>query len=249
MAKKGYSGALEVYGTEKNREARALARLTLALQGYASNGVVAADSFDAAASGLPGKFDFVMSNPPVYREASKERLQSLSEQRTFAFGPALVASDFNYIQLAVSKLKPDGTAALLVRLRPLFADRKEKEIRERLVMAGCVECVVSLAPRLLPTTSAPCAILLLRAPRPKGGQPKVKLVAADTEFAVDDRGQRILSQDNIAKIVAAARSSEPIEGFSIIKTVKELAEEIFHSLHRATWKAKGSASISDRARS
>jgi type I restriction-modification system DNA methylase subunit len=227
LEKNGHRDPLQVYGVEKNTQATTVARMNLALHGHPSEGLTTTDAFNLSKRDSPGQFDYVISDPPVYREFSKDRLEQLSAQPEFAFGPALPASDLNFIQLAVSRLKSDGTACLLVRFARLFSGGKERDIRERLVRAGCVECVVSLSTRLLRTTSAPCAILLLKAPRPQAGSPRVKFVAADTEFAVDKGGKRYLTPANMERISAAVRSPDPIEGFSTIKTVEELAQHDF----------------------
>lgn len=211
---------LRTSGIERDPLLTTLTRLRLALSGHPIQGLVTGDAF-ARPLGKP-KFDLVISNPPVLQLPSDRVRWELEHHPAFRFGPPLGTSDFNFIQLAVSSLKPGGTAALLVRMTPLFVSGKEREIREALLKAGCVSAVVSLAAKLLPNTSAPCAMLLLRAPSGSGSAPPIKLVAADTEFTLDGHGNRFLTLENQARILSALHSPDAQPGFSALKTVAEL---------------------------
>jgi type I restriction-modification system DNA methylase subunit len=214
---------LRTTGIERNQWLASLAKLHTALRGHPEQTLITGDAFVVTRDLSEPKFDGVISNPPVL-ELPDDLRRKLGDHPAFRFGPPLRTSDLNFIQLAVSGLKPGGTAVLLVRTTPLFASGKEREIREALLKANCVSAVVSLALKLLPNTSAQCAMLLLRAPSPSHDARPVKLVAADTEFSLDGRGKRILTSENQSRILSALHSPHPQPGFSIIKTVEDLGK-------------------------
>jgi type I restriction-modification system DNA methylase subunit len=215
---------LRTSGIERLQSLTTLTRLRIALSRHPMQNLSTGDAFALTTRPAGPKFDLVISNPPVLKLPSDRVRWELEHHPAFRFGPPLGTSDFNFIQLAVSSLKPGGTAVLLVRMTPMFASGKEREIREALLKAGCVAAVVSLASKLLPNTSARCAMLLLRAPSGSQTAPPIKLVAADTEFTLDGHGNRFLTPENQARILSALHSPDPQPGFSTINTVKELAE-------------------------
>lgn len=211
-------------GTERISRLVTLAKMNLALREYSGEGLTSGDAFARRSyeEGRP-KYDYVISNPPVSQLESEHALLDLESHPAFVFGPPLRHADLNFIQLAVSCLKPGGSAVLLVRLRPLFASGKEQDIRKQLVEAGCVESVVALPERLLATTPAACAVLKLRAPIRDASIPPVKLIDASSEFEADERGKRILSRANIDRILVTISSDKVTDGLSILKIASDLS--------------------------
>jgi tRNA1(Val) A37 N6-methylase TrmN6 len=222
LKRRHIKGTLGFTGVERQSHLAAFAKLNLALCGHLSQHVTVGDAFEITGSQLLGKFDYVLSNPPALRLSESEEWR-LYRHPAFHFGPLLPTTDFNFIQLALAHLKPGGSGLLLVRHRPLMARGKEQEIRRQLLEAGCIRAVISLPSRLLPTTSAACAILVLQAPARPPTEPSVTLIAADAEFGIDDRGRRVLTAANIERIHAAV-TAEPIKGFSAVKRMEDLAK-------------------------
>lgn len=221
VRRENINDSLQVNGIERLSSLADLARVNLAVHGHLKGQVLAGDAFEMADTVSPQLFDYVLSNPPAAQHS--ESPWHFDGHPAFRFGPPQSTTDFNFIQLAVAHLKPSGSGALLVRHRPLIGGGKDLEIRRRLLQAGCITAVISLPARLLPTTSAACAILMLRAPTQQPAEARVKLIAADSEFCIDERGKRVLTADNIARI-RTALASEPIEGFSVVKSLEELAK-------------------------
>jgi tRNA1(Val) A37 N6-methylase TrmN6 len=217
------AGRLQLSGTEKIFSLATLAKMNLALRGCSTEAVKDRDAFALADEEQQPKYDYIISNPPVSQFRTDGELSRLGLHPAFKFGPPQRNADFDFIQLAISSLKPGGRALLLVRLRPLFAVGKEQEIRKRLLEAGCIESVVRLPEKLLITTPAACAILVLRPPSYNSTPIRVKLIDASSEFGFDEREKRILTEVNIEKIVSALGSDEPIEGLSIVKAPDDLA--------------------------
>jgi type I restriction enzyme M protein len=218
------SATLFPSGTEKISRLVTLAKMNLALHEYPGEALISGDAFaEIPHDEERPKYDYVISNPPVSQLESNHALLDLASHPAFVFGPPLRYVDLNFIQLTVSCLRPGGSALLLVRLRPLFGSGKEQEIRKRLVEAGCVELVVALPERLLPTTPAACAVLKLRTPIRGAFRPPVKLIDASSEFETDERGKRILSRANIDRILATISSDKVTDGLSILKTTSDLS--------------------------
>lgn len=217
---------LHLSGTEGAPRLVTLAKMNLSLFGCNNDALTAGDPFvEGRHPKEAARYDSVISNPPVMRKLPAKALTSLQTHPAFKFGPPLTSVDFNYIQLAISLLKPGGRALLLVRMKPLFARGKGQDIRARLIESGYVESVVALPDRLLSTTSAACAVLMLRQLTNRIGEHRVKLINAAEEFGVDQDGKRTLTPENIKKIVAAIRNEGEIDRFSTLKTPADLAAD------------------------
>jgi type I restriction-modification system DNA methylase subunit len=197
--------------------------LRIALSNHSFQNIVAADAFLSMREPNDTKYDRVISNPPV-RDVPEGLRWELEHHPAFRFGPPLATSDFNFIQLALACLKPGGTAALLVRMTPLLGTGKKRGDPRGVTQNGLHLGRGLARTKLLPNTSARCAILLLRAPTSSPIVTPIKLIAADAEFTMDSHGKRVLTQENQTGILSALHGPDPQPGFSTIKSIEELAQ-------------------------
>jgi type I restriction enzyme M protein len=111
-------------------------------------------------------------------------------------------TEFDWLQYAVSRLAPDGRAALLMPAGAAFNTGAAETVRGGLVEAGAVECVMALPAGLFTLTAVKTHVWFLRAPGTGGTS------AADVLF-VDGgplghpvtRTQRALADDDIERLV------------------------------------------------
>lgn len=97
----------------------------------------------------------------------------------FTFGaPPRTAADTAWIQHAIAHLTDNGRAYVLSPYGALFRGGDEGRIRARLVQHGCVEAVVGLPGRLVPNTSIPLALWVLRRPVPEVATEPILLIDA-----------------------------------------------------------------------
>ncbi|GAA2077512.1 N-6 DNA methylase [Aeromicrobium halocynthiae] len=111
----------------------------------------------------PGlRADVVVLEPPFGLRLDASR--RLTDAR-FDFGaPPRSSADTAWLQHAVAHLADDGRAYVLSPAGTLFRGGEEGRIRTELVKRGCVEAIVGLPGKLLPHTSIPLALWVLRRP-------------------------------------------------------------------------------------
>ncbi|CAM5743698.1 hypothetical protein SALBM311S_01441 [Streptomyces alboniger] len=198
----------------------------------------------------PGTFDVLLTNPPFGR-----RLENVDPPPYWAYGTAR-RTEFDWLQYAVSRLAPEGRAAVLLPAGASFNAGAAETVRAGLVEAGAVECVIALPAGLFALTAVKTQIWFLRAPGPKGtAHPEVLFVAGEHLGHQLTRTQRALTDDDIAQLVgeyvswhaarAAGRPFAGTPGLSRAVPVPDIAEH-GHSLNPARYvRPAGTASVAD----
>lgn len=106
--------------------------------------------------------DVVVLEPPF--GAKLDASVRLTDAR-FVFGtPPRTSAETAWLQHAVAHLTDTGRAYILTPSGTLFRGGEEGKIRTELVRRGCVEAIVGLPGKLLPHTSIPLALWVLRRP-------------------------------------------------------------------------------------
>lgn len=118
----------------------------------------------------------VVLEPPFGLRLNAPR--RLTDER-FDFGaPPRSSADTAWLQHAIAHLADDGRAYVLTPAGTLFRGGEEGRIRAELVKHGCVEAIVGLPGKLLPHTSIPLALWVLRRPVPEAATGPVLLIDA-----------------------------------------------------------------------
>ncbi|WP_084262434.1 class I SAM-dependent DNA methyltransferase [Actinomadura formosensis] len=198
LSHRGRLGDIAVHGQEANERTWRLAKMNLAVHEIAGD-LRCSDTFHADAH--PGlRADYVLANPPFnmsdwYRDPGDPR---------WRYGvPPAGNANFAWIQHILSKLGPDGRAGVVMANGSMSSRLSgEGGIRAALVEAGLVSCMVALPDRLFRSTPIPaCLWFLDRAPRDR-----VLFVDARSMGTMIDRTERVLTEDDIARIAGAYRS-------------------------------------------
>lgn len=104
--------------------------------------------------------DTVVAEPPFGMDWS--RSQNIADPR-WAFGiPPANNSELAWLQHAIAHLKPDGSAYVVTSMAPLTARGSSAAIRAELLRSGWIEAVILLPPKMLPHTTIPVALWVLR---------------------------------------------------------------------------------------
>lgn len=141
----------------------------------------------------------------------------------FHFGtPPRSSADTAWLQHAVSHLTDTGRAYVLSPAGPLFRGGEEGKIRTELVRRGCVEAVVGLPGKLLPHTSIPLALWVLR--RPVIGVRTAKILFIDASTAVSPEA-------DIAAWLTEPASRRQVENITV-PTTDVLAADSVLTPHR-----------------
>ncbi|MFJ9589256.1 N-6 DNA methylase [Streptomyces acidicola] len=200
----------------------------------------------------PGAFDVLLTNPPFGR-----RLEDVAPPPYWRYGAAH-RTEFDWLQYAVSRLAPEGRAAVLMPAGAAFNAGAAETVRAGLVEAGAVECVVALPAGLFTLTAVKTQIWFLRALGSREAtDPEVLFVAAEHLGHHVTRTQRSLSDDDIERLVgeyvswhtarAAGRSFAGTPGLSRAVPVSDIADQD-HSLDPARYvPAPGQASAAGAA--
>lgn len=104
--------------------------------------------------------DVIIAEPPL--GIAWDAAAALTDPR-FAHGvPSRSAADLAWIQHVIAHLATNGRGYVLTANGALSRRGRDAEVRSRLIAAGCIEAVVQLPSKLLPSTSIPLALWVVR---------------------------------------------------------------------------------------
>jgi N-6 DNA Methylase len=133
----------------------------------------------------PGlRADVVLLEPPFgIRLDGSARLTDAR----FDFGaPPRFSADTAWLQHSLAHLTDAGRAYVLSPSGTLFRGGEEAKIRTELVRRGCVEAVVGLPGKMLPHTSIPLALWVLRRPISEAGTKRILFIDASETVAPEN---------------------------------------------------------------
>lgn len=151
------------------------------------------------------KADFVIANPPFnQKDWGAERI---AKNDSRLIGP-VTNSNANYMwmQHFVHHLNAKGTAGFVMANGAMTTNTKEeKEVRQKLIDDGYVDCIVQLPEKLFFTTGIPCCLFFLSKNRDgKAGfrerKSDVLFIDARKMGTLVSRKQKALSQEEIDQI-------------------------------------------------
>lgn len=200
----GKIGDLSVFGQEMNYTTRRLAIMNLAIRGIEADiGPEAADTFrNDLHKDL--KADFIIANPPFnISDWSRDE----SDVR-WKFGvPPSGNANFAWVQHMVHHLAPSGIAGFVLANGSMSSNQSgEGEIRQRLVEADLVDCMVALPGQLFYATQIPVCLWFLARNKNDGKRrdrrKQTLFIDARNLGAMVDRVHRELGDTDIAKIAS-----------------------------------------------
>ncbi|MFJ9997922.1 N-6 DNA methylase [Streptomyces werraensis] len=174
----------------------------------------------------PGGFDAVLTNPPFGTRVSAAE----HRRETWHYAPT-ASLHFDWLQYALSRLAPQGRAAVLMPSGAAFAGGAERRVREKMIEEGVIECVMALPSQLFELTRIQTQVWFVRPPR----------ASADSVLIVDGAGlghmtgrnRRSLSDADIGRLVDAyvswrqsrdsGRDHAGTPGFSRVVEPEEIA--------------------------
>ncbi|WP_205628321.1 N-6 DNA methylase, partial [Streptomyces showdoensis] len=170
----GVRGAL--HGQDADPDLAALTALRLALSGDADVRVHAGDTLRADA--FPALLaDAVLCHPPFNERNWGHDELAYDPRWEYGF-PARTESELAWVQHSLARLRPGGTAVLL--MPPAAASRRSgRRIRADLLRRGALRAVVALPAGAAPPYGIPLHLWVLRRPVP-GERPPAELLLVDT---------------------------------------------------------------------
>ncbi|MEV7277981.1 N-6 DNA methylase [Streptomyces sp. NPDC093111] len=165
-----------LHGQDADPDLAALTALRLALSGDADVRVHAGDTLRADA--FPAlTADAVLCHPPFNERNWGHDELAYDPRWEYGF-PARTESELAWVQHALARLRPGGTAVLL--MPPAAASRRSgRRIRADLLRRGALRAVVALPAGAAPPYGIPLHLWVLRGPVP-GERPPAELLLVDT---------------------------------------------------------------------
>ncbi|MDL5515097.1 N-6 DNA methylase [Arenibacter sp. M-2] len=184
---KNVNEAITVYGTELKSNNTRLAKMNLAIHGIEGK-IIESNSFYTNPHNLTGKCDFVMANPPFNVDKIDAKNKFLADDDRLPFGAPLTGkgtiSNGNYLwmQYFHSYLNETGRAGFVMASSATDAGNAEKLIRQKLIVTGDVECIVSISNNFFYTRSLPCHVWFFNKGKSEENKDKVLMIDARNTF-------------------------------------------------------------------
>jgi len=199
---------VSIFGQESNHTTWRLAKMNLAIRGIEGNlGQEHADSFHRNLH--PDlKADYVLANPPF--NDSDWRGELLKDDRRWQFGvPPARNANFAWVQHFIYHLAPTGLAGFVLANGSMSSNQSgEGNIRQAIIEADLVDCMVALPGQLFYSTQIPvCLWFIARDKRAGTGTRPYRDRRGETLFidarnlgTMIDRVHRELTGDDIHRI-------------------------------------------------
>ncbi|MFH1933622.1 MAG: class I SAM-dependent DNA methyltransferase [Pseudomonadota bacterium] len=223
--KRNPSAEISVYGEERVSETVRLCKMNLAVHGLAGD-IRQGNTYYEDLHTSPGKFDFVMANPPFnVNRVDKERLK---DDPRFPFGmPRVDNANYLWIQIFYSTLNDSGRAGFVMANSASDARASELDIRQKLIEDRAVDVMVAIGTNFFYTVTLPCTLFFLdKEKKSTARKDKVLFIDARHIFRQIDRAHRDFTPQQIeflANIVRLYRG----EGTENRHKSAEMLEEKF----------------------
>ncbi|MGB9152360.1 MAG: class I SAM-dependent DNA methyltransferase [Alphaproteobacteria bacterium] len=204
LAHGGRIGDIAIYGQEMNNTTWRLAKMNMAVRGidadirWNNEGSFHKDEHRDL------KADYILANPPFnISEWGGERLR---EDVRWKHGiPSPGNANYGWLQHILHHLSPNGTAGVVLANGSMSSNQSgEGEIRQKLIEADLVDCMVAMPGQLFYSTQIPaCLWFLSRNKTPKGLRDRsgeILFIDARKMGVMVDRTRREFAEADIKKI-------------------------------------------------
>ena len=186
--------AMTFFGQEKVEYNAKLCLMNMAVHGL--TGVIKsgdeANTFYHDAHNLEGCCDYVMANPPF--NVDKVKAEGAQNAGRLPFGlPAINSAgefgnaNYLWINYFYAYLNEHGRAGFVMASSATDSQRKDKDIREKLVKTGHVDVMISVGNNFFYTKSLPCSLWFFDKGKPDDLREKVLFIDARNYYTVVDR--------------------------------------------------------------
>jgi type I restriction enzyme M protein len=225
----GKIGDISVFGQESNPATWKLAKMNLAIRGIDCNlGTHADDSFHHNLH--PDlRADFILANPPFNMSDWGGNLLESDPRWQYGLPPANNAN-YAWVQHIVYHLSAHGRAGFVLSNGSMSSNTSsEGTIRQRIVEADLVDCMVALPPQLFTNTQIPACLWFLNRNKPSHRQGQTLFIDARSLGFLRTRVQRELADDEIDRIGqtyhnwrTGESADEDVAGFCHSATLEEI---------------------------
>ncbi|KQC07834.1 MAG: DNA methyltransferase [Candidatus Cloacimonas sp. SDB] len=211
---------ISIYGQESNQTTWRLCKMNLAIRGIDSSNIKWNNEGSFLKDAHPDlKADYVIANPPFNDSDWSGNLLTTDARWKYGTPPAGNAN-FAWVQHFIYHLAPTGCAGFVLSNGSLSSNTGgEGDIRQRLIEADLVDCIVMLPTKLFYNTGIPACLWFLS--RHKNGNKDRKrkgevlfIDASEQGYMVNRRNRAFDYQKDILKIANTYHNwkSSPSEG-------------------------------------
>jgi type I restriction enzyme M protein len=227
---------LSIYGQESNQTTWRLCKMNLAIRGIESNIAWNSEGSFHSDAHKDLKADFVLANPPF--NDSDWGGASLAKDVRWKYGvPPAGNANFAWVQHFIHHLAPNGIAGFVLANGSMSSNQSgEGEIRQAIVEADLVDCMIALPSQLFYTTQIPVCLWFLTKnkanSRFRDRRRQTLFLDARKMGHLVDRSHRELSEAEISRLASAyhgwrgekeASKYEDASGFCKSGTTEEIA--------------------------
>ena len=217
-----------VYGQDSNPTTWKLAQMNLAIRGIEANlGSYNADTFFNDCHPTL-RADFIMANPPF--NLSGWGADKLRDDVRWQYGmPPANNANFAWLQHMIYHLAPNGKIGMVLANGALSSQSGgEGEIRQNIVNADLVECIIAMPTQLFYTTQIPVSLWFLAKNKKQKG--KTLFIDARKLGTMVTRKLRELTDEDIAMIADVYKAYcdgtfEDQKGFCAVVDTEEIAKQ------------------------
>jgi type I restriction enzyme M protein len=162
------------------------------------------------------KADYILANPPFNQSEWGQEI--LVEDGRWKYGvPPKGNANFAWMQHMLYHLAPDGVMATVLANGSLSSNTAgEGKIRQNIVKAGLVDCIVALPKQLFYNTGIPATIWILRRGKQVRQNQTLFIDASEMGF-MKDRVHREFSPEDIEKIEQTYHNWRDDSGYEDVK--------------------------------
>lgn len=150
---------ISIFGQEKTNETLRLCKMNLAVHGL-SGDIRQGNTYYEDIHSSPGKFDFVMANPPFNVNGVDH--EKIKDDPRFPLGiPRADNANYLWIELFYSSLSPSGRAGFVMANSAADARGSELDIRQKLIENSAVDVMIAIGSNFFYTVTLPCTLWFL----------------------------------------------------------------------------------------
>lgn len=206
-AHEGKLGDIAIYGQESNQTTWRLCKINLAIRGIDSN-IQWGNSFTEDKH-RDLKSDYILANPPFNDKDWNAEL--LEDDQRWKYGvPPKRNANFAWVQHFIHHLSPTGIAGFVLANGSMSAGGQEGKIREKIVKADLVDCMVALPSQLFYNTGIPACLWFLSRDKTnnrfRNREGEILFIDARKMGHMADRTHRELTDEDVQQIAQVYHS-------------------------------------------
>ncbi len=196
---------ISVYGQESNQTTYRLCRMNLAIRGIDGSQIKWNNEGSFLKDAHPDlKADFIIANPPFNQSDWGQDILRTDPRWQYGLPPTNNAN-YGWMQHMIYHLSPNGVMGMVLANGSLSSNTSgEGEIRQRLIEADLVDCIVSLPGQLFYNTTIPACLWFISRKRTGNGDRKrtgeILFIDASEIGHMEDKTHKIYTDEDVAKI-------------------------------------------------